>query len=123
MTRKVAPKSVSGRVVYTVTSLRRQPSRSKRIVAPSLRPIQLRCIVFVDSDQSSVSSASSNGCAYRVILIHHWRRYRVCTTVWQRSQRPCSTCSSASTVKHDGHQRSEERRVGKECRSRWSPYH
>ena len=26
---------------------------------------------------------------------------------------------------HDGHlfMRSEERRVGKECRSRWSPYH
>src|SRR2546422_4075045 len=23
----------------------------------------------------------------------------------------------------DGHTRSEERRVGKECRSRWSPYH
>ena len=23
----------------------------------------------------------------------------------------------------DGHHRSEERRVGKECRSRWSPYH
>ena len=22
-----------------------------------------------------------------------------------------------------GHDRSEERRVGKECRSRWSPYH
>ena len=27
-------------------------------------------------------------------------------------------------AKHDPHQdRSEERRVGKECRSRWSPYH
>ena len=25
-------------------------------------------------------------------------------------------------LKHDGY-RSEERRVGKECRSRWSPYH
>src|SRR5574341_2492619 len=24
---------------------------------------------------------------------------------------------------HAGHARSEERRVGKECRSRWSPYH
>ena len=24
---------------------------------------------------------------------------------------------------HSGGQRSEERRVGKECRSRWSPYH
>ena len=23
----------------------------------------------------------------------------------------------------DGERRSEERRVGKECRSRWSPYH
>ena len=23
----------------------------------------------------------------------------------------------------DAHRRSEERRVGKECRSRWSPYH
>ena len=27
----------------------------------------------------------------------------------------------AKTVKD--HRRSEERRVGKECRSRWSPYH
>ena len=25
--------------------------------------------------------------------------------------------------KRDGEKRSEERRVGKECRSRWSPYH
>ena len=24
---------------------------------------------------------------------------------------------------HNGENRSEERRVGKECRSRWSPYH
>ena len=24
---------------------------------------------------------------------------------------------------HDSYDRSEERRVGKECRSRWSPYH
>src|SRR5258708_8292608 len=27
------------------------------------------------------------------------------------------------TVEHDQLLRSEERRVGKECRSRWSPYH
>ena len=26
-------------------------------------------------------------------------------------------------AKERGHVRSEERRVGKECRSRWSPYH
>ena len=28
-----------------------------------------------------------------------------------------------STAGFSGHSRSEERRVGKECRSRWSPYH
>src|SRR2546430_8454720 len=27
------------------------------------------------------------------------------------------------TLKSDAEKRSEERRVGKECRSRWSPYH
>ena len=29
----------------------------------------------------------------------------------------------AGDALQDGAQRSEERRVGKECRSRWSPYH
>ena len=29
----------------------------------------------------------------------------------------------AFTSKRHSEQRSEERRVGKECRSRWSPYH
>src|SRR2546427_12317146 len=28
-----------------------------------------------------------------------------------------------AAAKPDGYTRSEERRVGKECRSRWSPYH
>ena len=27
------------------------------------------------------------------------------------------------TKRHSSHHGSEERRVGKECRSRWSPYH
>ena len=31
-------------------------------------------------------------------------------------------CKKALT-ETDGDMRSEERRVGKECRSRWSPYH
>ena len=30
---------------------------------------------------------------------------------------------TANGKPHIGHVRSEERRVGKECRSRWSPYH
>src|SRR3712207_9089824 len=38
-----------------------------------------------------------------------------------RQQRSVSL--GVATVEHDGHRRSEERRVGKECRSRWSPDH
>ena len=33
------------------------------------------------------------------------------------------THSSVEKIHADGDDRSEERRVGKECRSRWSPYH
>ena len=31
--------------------------------------------------------------------------------------------AAITTVLNKRHRRSEERRVGKECRSRWSPYH
>src|SRR5882762_5805243 len=34
----------------------------------------------------------------------------------------CVDCNALETYRHSG-ERSEERRVGKECRSRWSPYH
>src|SRR3989338_11232538 len=37
--------------------------------------------------------------------------------LYQKSETPLSTTS------HCEKYRSEERRVGKECRSRWSPYH
>ena len=30
---------------------------------------------------------------------------------------------AGTILNFDSHDRSEERRVGKECRSRWSPYH
>src|SRR5258708_10461018 len=40
-----------------------------------------------------------------------------------RGYRPASGTSTALTLDGDVTDRSEERRVGKECRSRWSPYH
>src|SRR2546426_11620059 len=33
------------------------------------------------------------------------------------------TLAASRALRDDPHVRSEERRVGKECRSRWSPYH
>src|SRR5258708_33108136 len=35
----------------------------------------------------------------------------------------CPACSREISLPEGAHCRSEERRVGKECRSRWSPYH
>src|SRR5260221_10809382 len=43
------------------------------------------------------------------------------TTAKRRHLPP--TCGRASRTASSGTPRSEERRVGKECRSRWSPYH
>ena len=34
-----------------------------------------------------------------------------------------SLCYNVDLIDSEGRHRSEERRVGKECRSRWSPYH
>ena len=35
----------------------------------------------------------------------------------------CTFAKARKAVEHLCEMRSEERRVGKECRSRWSPYH
>src|SRR2546430_14901279 len=49
------------------------------------------------------------------------------TANWVRIRREFSVQALFSTVQYsfstDPKNRSEERRVGKECRSRWSPYH
>ena len=37
--------------------------------------------------------------------------------------RALPACPVETTLMLIGDKRSEERRVGKECRSRWSPYH
>ena len=81
-------------------------STRKRISAPSLRPIQLRWIVFVRSGHSppSGSSYSSSSSAYAVILKNHCVMFRSSTGVPQRSQRPSITYSFATTVWSFGHQ-------------------
>src|SRR5215813_1137868 len=113
---KVAPKSVSGRVVKTViergdeatgddaTGLLSPVATGNAISAPSERPSQFRCAVRVVSDQSIVSRFLSSRSAYSVIRKNHCSRKRCSTTAPQRSQRPFSTCSLASTVLSLGHQ-------------------
>src|ERR1039458_965692 len=56
-----------------------------------------------------------------------WTGYpddRECTEAAQRVDCGCSATIDESDAEEEiDSKRSEERRVGKECRSRWSPYH
>ena len=63
-------------------------------------------------DQMSLS-ALADRC---ISEIQHYRRHE------PYNDRYCLEIFHRAMVRHDP-QRSEERRVGKECRSRWSPYH
>ena len=74
-----APNSVSGRVVKTVITAgpaAAVPATGKLIIAPSLRPIQFRCIVLIGSGQSSGSRSASSRSAYAVIRSIHCRSGR-----------------------------------------------
>ena len=59
----------------------------------------------------------------------HGATYVVELTLWRETLTPTSIVidigEAAQVLKHSlgDLNRSEERRVGKECRSRWSPYH
>ena len=98
----VAPNSVSGRVVNTEIG---PAGESKSMRAPVERPIQLRCIVFSASVQSSRSRSSIRRSAYAVMRIIHWRIVRLNTGKLPRSLRPSAVTSSlATTVPSPGHQ-------------------
>ena len=104
------PNAVSGRVVNTRTFRCGRPATGRSNSAPSLRPIQLRCIVITSSGQpGSRSHHSSSSSAYAVILKNQPSISRSMTSESQRQQRPSSTCSFARTVWQDGHQFTVER--------------
>ena len=66
----VTPNIVSARVVKIVNSMSLSFMRNC-ISVPSLRPIQLRCVSFIESLQSILSSPSSRRCAYADTRRHH----------------------------------------------------
>ena len=98
LTRPAAPPPTS-----SVTSSR---DKSKQAPQPSTRSTPF------GPAQSSSSSMASNGPMHDVIC-------RRCTGRGHYA----SKCPSQRVMIATEDGRSEERRVGKECRSRWSPYH
>ena len=78
-----------------------------------------------------VSDWSSDVCSsdLAIVTLHalnslHWN-FRMIEKIGRQLQLPGvrSVGATARDVAADLRTRSEERRVGKECRSRWSPYH
>ena len=55
-----------------------------------------------------------------VLDYKEWRKF---DGVIQRAIKACENSNINTSDHFVGADRSEERRVGKECRSRWSPYH
>ena len=72
---------------------------------------------IVDSIENGIKELFESD-KYRQYLstMSRFHRYSVKNTMLIYMQRPDATHVA-------GFNRSEERRVGKECRSRWSPYH
>ena len=52
-----------------------------------------------------------------------WRAFRDKNNVYHKKRYDNRTPEQIEKNREYQRQRSEERRVGKECRSRWSPYH
>ena len=65
-------------------------------------------------DQKLIDSISSWWC-----MIHGYKHPELTEAIKEQADRFCHVMLGGLT--HEP--RSEERRVGKECRSRWSPYH
>src|SRR5256885_2677355 len=73
------------------------------------------CALPISCRRTAASTATSE--PIRVPTASRWTP-TVCPRCAYRTLRPVSACAPSTRAP-----RSEERRVGKECRSRWSPYH
>src|SRR6266480_93152 len=97
--------------------------RSIRILASSWASFK-RCTVYGAQGSSPLTKRHGGLTSERGSILSSrsqnvWRGRGVLeqADVQSRGSRPVRPSTSAA------HVRSEERRVGKECRSRWSPYH
>ena len=74
-----------------------------------------RCVITLVGDREAIQEAAIRGvgkAAELIDLTHH-----------QGAHPRMGAADVIPFIPIDGVTRSEERRVGKECRSRWSPYH
>src|SRR3712207_9456619 len=101
----------------------RRPPRSTLFPYTTLFRSQVACVEVPERDDDRVAAGVGRG---RLRCGVHGEgpspgRPRVTTVVLGAAG--VHALGSRTTERSAGELRSEERRVGKECRSRWSPYH
>ena len=88
-------------------------------IAPVLRPGQLLVSLAAGTTTGFIESHVPEGVAVVRVMPNTPAR----VDEGMAAVSPGSHCSEAQLAEAESLMRSEERRVGKECRSRWSPYH
>ena len=76
-------------------------------------------------DHAALCAAASRGPVLPLYVIEPelWEQPSYATRHWQLIRQSLTDLQGALKTQAGELCRSEERRVGKECRSRWSPYH
>ena len=78
-------------------------------------------IVVLESDKASMEVPSTTGGEVLALLVEEGALVKEGSSLLR--MRTSGSAESAGAASEAPAPRSEERRVGKECRSRWSPYH
>ena len=77
---------------------------------------------YLSTSETKYQFAKRTGICRRLLIL--WlEKYHINDKVMNTEQPSLSKASDESLNELEKELRSEERRVGKECRSRWSPYH
>src|ERR1039458_5810121 len=111
------------RNIHTFQAANKADERIEDLLAG--RRIELPHYSPADSFKKATGTKEGNGAGtiHSLLTIHSFIKERAGVLVHQAPQDCCVRFRPQARTPRQHTQRSEERRVGKECRSRWSPYH
>src|SRR5256885_14594237 len=93
---------------------------------PRVHCVELRADAQESRDVAPLSSVDARNAMYANLTDTLIRRSSLLLALWDGRPSNLSGGTADTVLRYLGvhtDERSEERRVGKECRSRWSPYH